>query len=89
MGWKTSDLVIPEMLGLFVNTLAADDKYSVHSGENLPQPIQMKLSKKSKNFSEFFSTYLKYASNFEHFQEKREQHSLCDSQIIDCSKHGY
>ena len=42
------------MLGLFVNTLAADDKYSVHSGENLPQPIQMKLSKKSKIFQNFF-----------------------------------
>ena len=67
MSWKTSDLVIPEMLGLFVNTLAADDKYSVPSGENLPQPTRMKLSKKSKKVSEFFSTYLKYASNFEHF----------------------
>ena len=30
-----------EILGLFVNTLTADDKYSLHNSENLTQPIQM------------------------------------------------
>ena len=30
-----------EILGLFVNTLTADDKYSLHNSKNLTQPIQM------------------------------------------------
>ena len=38
------------LLGLFVNTLTADDKYSLHDSENLGQSIQMQLSKKLKNF---------------------------------------
>ena len=33
-------------LGLFVNTLTADDKYSICNTLNLQQPIQMQLSKK-------------------------------------------
>ena len=39
-------LVICKTLRLFVNTLTVDDKYSVRNIENLPQPIQMELSKK-------------------------------------------
>ena len=43
-------LVISEILGLFVNKLTADDKYSLGTKENLAQPIQMQLSKKQKVF---------------------------------------
>ena len=50
-----SPLVICEILGLLVNTLTAEDKYSACNGENLPQPIQMQLSKKQKTFSQFFA----------------------------------
>ena len=44
-------LVMPEILGLFINTLTlntltADDKYFLRNRENLPQRIQIKLSKK-------------------------------------------
>ena len=39
-------LVLGEILGVFVNTLTADDKYRVQDCENLPLPIQMQLSKK-------------------------------------------
>ena len=35
-------LAISEILALFVNTLATDDKYSLWYSKNLPQPIQMK-----------------------------------------------
>ena len=49
-----SVLVISENLGLFVNNLNADDKYFLPNGESLPQSIQMRLSKKQKNFSRFF-----------------------------------
>ena len=47
-------LVICEIVGLFFNTLVADDKYSLRNSEKLPQPIQMELFKKQKSYSEFF-----------------------------------
>ena len=43
-------LVICEVLRLFVNTLSADDKYSLCNSEKLPQPIQMQSSKKHEYF---------------------------------------
>ena len=47
-------LVISEILGLFVNTLTADDKYSLHNTEALWHPIQMQLPRKQKIFLGFF-----------------------------------
>ena len=41
LSWKKSLLMIYKILGLFLNTLAADDKYSVLKTVNLPEPIQM------------------------------------------------
>ena len=38
---KISLLVIYEILGLFVNALTADDKYSFRKKEKLLQPIQI------------------------------------------------
>ena len=35
-----SPLVLSEILGVFVNTLIADDRYRVQDCENLPLPIQ-------------------------------------------------
>ena len=43
-------LLISEILGLFVNAVTVDDKYSLRNSENLPQKIQMILSKKQKYF---------------------------------------
>ena len=54
LSWKKSLLVICKVLGLFVNTLTADDKYSLLNRDNLTQPIHMQLSQKQKNFLEFF-----------------------------------
>ena len=34
-------LVISGILGLFVNTFTANDKYSLRNKENLPQTIQI------------------------------------------------
>ena len=64
-----------KILGLFVNTLTVDDKYSLIDRDNLRQPIQMELSQKEKPFSEFFSPVLKSKLNFEHFQKKYDPHS--------------
>ena len=52
-------LVTSEILGGFVNALAADDNYSLRNTKNLPQPITIPLSKKPKTFSQYFAAYLK------------------------------
>ena len=44
-------LMIHEILGLFVNKLTADVKYSLLKKDNLEQPIQIQLSNKQKAFS--------------------------------------
>ena len=62
--------VIFEISGLFVKTLIPHDKYSLRYMENLPQPIQMELSRKQKLFPHFFSAFPKYTSNFEHLETK-------------------
>ena len=46
-------LILSEILVVFVNTLTADDKYSVGNMKYLPQPIQLQLSKKKLFFSIF------------------------------------
>ena len=50
-------LVICEILGLFVNTFTADEKYFLCNSENLPEPIQIQLSKKEKTFPQFFVNF--------------------------------
>ena len=59
-----SRLVICEILRLFVNTLIANDKYSLCNRENLPQPILTKLSQKETIFPYFFAAFMKYRSTF-------------------------
>ena len=61
-------LVLCKFLRLLVKTLTDDEKYSLLYRENLTQPIQILLSQKQKTFSQFFSAFLKYTLNFEHFQ---------------------
>ena len=74
-------LVLCKILRLFVNTLTADDKYSVLNRDNLTQPIQILLCQKQKTFSQLFSAFLKSTLNFAHFQKKDDPHSRCISQI--------
>ena len=63
-------LVISEILGLFVNTLTADDKHSCRNSKNLRQPIQVQLSNKDETFFEFFALFLKLSSIFQIFEKK-------------------
>ena len=70
-----------KFLRLLVKTLTDDEKYSLLYRENLTQPIQILLSQKRKTFSRFFSGFLKYILNFEHFQKKDDPHSRFSSQI--------
>ena len=55
---------------MFVNTLTADDKYSLLNRHNLRQPIRTPLSQKQKTFSQFFLAFSKSTLNFEHVQKK-------------------
>ena len=75
MSRKKSVLVRRKALYLFVNTLTADDKYSLLNRDNLTQPIRTQLSQKQKAFSQFFLTFSKSALNLEHFQKKDDAHS--------------
>ena len=59
LSWKMSLLMIYQILGLFVNTLTSDNKYSLCNSEVLQQPIQMQLSKKEMTFSQFYVPFLK------------------------------
>ena len=68
-------LVLCKILGLFVNTLTDDDKYSLLYRDNLTQQIQIRLSQKPKTFSKLSSKILKPTLNFEHFRKKVHPHS--------------
>ena len=70
LSWKKSLLLTCKILGLLVNTLAADEKYPVLNRDNLTIPIQMQLSQKQKTFSQFFAAFLKSSLNFKHFEKK-------------------
>ena len=70
-----SPLVLGEILGVFVNTLTANEKYRVQDCENLQLPIQMILSEKRKTFSQFFVPFPESTSNFKHFEKKDDCHS--------------
>ena len=74
---KKSLWVIWKVLGLFVNPLKADDKYSLLNRGNLLQHFQMHLSQKRKIFCGLFFTFSKFRVYFEDFQEKGEPDSRC------------
>ena len=86
MSDKMSPLVICEILELFVNTLTADDKYSLRNIENLWQPIQIQLSQRQKKFPQSFAAFLKLTSNFEKFEKKDDSHSLCMLETKNCKR---
>ena len=73
---------------MFVNTLTADDQYSLLNRDNLTQPIRTKLFEKQKPFSEFFLVFLKSTLNFEHLQKKGDLRSRFISEIKHSEKRG-
>ena len=62
--------MICKILRLFVNTLNADEKYSLINRDTLMQPIQIQLFQKQKTFSESFSAFLKSILNFERLAKR-------------------
>ena len=75
MSRKKSVLVRCKALYVFVNTLTADDKYSLLNRNNLRQPIWTPLSQKQKTFSQFFLAFSKSTLNFGHVRKKDDPHS--------------
>ena len=59
-----------KFLRRFLNTLIADDKYSLISKDKGMLTIRMHLSQKQNIFSEFFSAFFESELNFKHFQKK-------------------
>ena len=58
LSWKTSLLLTCQILGLLVNTLSANEKYSVLNRDNLTILSQMQLSQKKNLLLNFLLNYL-------------------------------
>ena len=71
---KKSLLFTCQILGLLLNTLAADEKYPVLNRDNLTIPNQMQLSEKQKKIYQFLVVFLKYILNFKYFEKKDDPH---------------
>ena len=70
LSWKKSLLLTCKILGLLVNTLAADEKYPVLNRDNLTIPIQMQLSLRQETLSQVFSAILKFSLCSQYFEKK-------------------
>ena len=85
---ENDDFKISETLGLFVNTLTADEQYYLQNRKNLQEPIQLQLSKKQKSFSQLLPAYMKSISNVRQFKKKDDLQRLCLIEIRDCKRRG-
>ena len=89
LSWKKFGLVRSIILGLFVNTLTAEYKFSRRNVQTYAQPVQTPLSLKEKIFSGFFIAFLKSTCNGEHFLKRGESSGLSILEIIDSKRGGY
>ena len=64
LSWKKSLLFTCQILGLLVNTLAANEKYLVLHRETLTISFLMQLPQKQNTFSQFWAAFLKSRLNF-------------------------
>ena len=76
------------MLGVFRNTLTANDKYPVQDCVNFSSPIQMQLSLKPTIFSYFFVPFLESTSNFKHLEKKDDRDSYFITESTHCERVG-
>ena len=68
--------------------MTVDDKHYMLNRDNLTQPIQIQLSQKQKNFSEFFFAFLKSILNDKHLAKKDNTHRWCISGNPGSEKYG-
>ena len=83
---KMSLLVVCDILRHLVNTLTADDKYSLRNSGILLEQIKIQLSKKQVLLFEYFSLFLKSTSTFKHFFKKDDPQSLYISDVTECER---
>ena len=83
LSWKKSLLLTCQILGLLVNTLAADEKYPLLNRDNWALPIHMQLSQKQKKFPDFFSVFSISRLNFKYFEKKDDPQRFCIFQVTD------
>ena len=88
LGLKKSLWVTFKILGLFVNPLTANDRYSLLNRGDLLRHFQMQFSQKQKTLSEFFLSFSKFRFIFKHFQKKDEPHSWCIFESTNSQKCG-
>ena len=86
---KKSTLVKFKIVGFFVNTLTADDKYSSRNIQNLTQQLQTAIYQKQKAFYWIFITYPKSRRSSDVFAQKDESSSFSIYEIIDGEKGCY
>ena len=67
----------------FLNTLTANDKYSLNSKDKWMQRIQILLSQKQNIFFGSFFIVFRICIKFRTFSKKDDPHSLCISEITD------
>ena len=63
--------MISKILGLYCNTLTANDMHSVLNRDNLLQHIQMQLSQKQKSFPQFFFLHFRNLNLIWNILEKK------------------
>ena len=76
------------ILGLFRNTLTANDKYPVRDCVNLSSLIQMQLSLKPTICSDFFFPFLESTSNLKHLEKQDDRHRYFILEITDYERVG-
>ena len=77
------------MLGLFDNTLTADDKYSRHKRENFAQKNTNTSIPKAENFFSTFNCLSEIYIKWWVFWNKNESHSLNIFEIVGSERGGY
>ena len=64
LSWKKSLLLTSKILGLLVNTFAANEKYPVLNWDHLTIANQIQISQKQKTLYKFFAQFLKSRLSF-------------------------
>ena len=83
LSWKTSLLLARHILGLLVNTLAADEMYPGLNRDNLMIPIQMQLSQKQRTFPKFLLHVWNLDVILSILKQKDDPHWFFNLQITD------
>ena len=81
LGYRKLFFIRSETLGLLVNKLTANYEYSRTNRENLPLPIQIKLSKKPSVFCSIFFVFLESTLNFQCSETNNQAHRSSISEL--------